>query len=473
MPHFRCFSLERILLSCLTVFILLQLCLFVSTGSIALSSEAFRINVRDSENDWPVPMVEFRTTHGVRFISDNHGVIAFYLDELMGRECWFAIEGHGYGVEPDGFGYRGIRLTPQRGSQVTVTINRKLPAKRLGRLTGSGQFAQIRKFEQFSAPPESGVLGCDSIQIALHKGKIFWAWGDTTVSRYPLGLFHMSSATTSLNPYSALKPPMTLNYSYFSDENGNPRNVAQMPGDGPTWLSGFVSIPDQFGNHHLVATYAKIRGFLSVYELGLCVWNDQSQRFKKHRVLWKRESEQDTPPPVPDGHPAFWNDDQGTRWLLFGDPFPRMKLKPLFESWEDPASWLHLEPQKNVPALNLDLNVVPHRGSIAWNNFRKCWVSVFTQLEGEASHLGEIWYAESGQPTGPWRDAVHIVTHNKYSFYNPRIHTETSGTPPSVLLFEGTFTKEFSKTQDPVPKYNYNQILYRLDLDDPSLFQKN
>ena len=37
------------------------------------------------------------------------------------------------------------------------------------------------------------------------------------------------------------------------------------------------------------------------------------------------------------------------------------------------------------------------------------------------------------------------------------------------LLFEGTYTAEFANHAQPTPRYNYNQILYRLDLDDPKL----
>ena len=38
-----------------------------------------------------------------------------------------------------------------------------------------------------------------------------------------------------------------------------------------------------------------------------------------------------------------------------------------------------------------------------------------------------------------------------------------------ILLFEGTYTAEFSDHAHPTPRYNYNQMLYRLDLDDPAL----
>jgi len=94
---------------------------------------------------------------------------------------------------------------------------------------------------------------------------------------------------------------------------------------------------------------------------------------------------------------------------------------------------------------------------------------VFTQLNGKASALGEIWYAEADHPTGPWGPAVPVVTHAHYTFYNPRLHPEFTPTNSAVLLFEATYTKQFSKTTEATPRHDYNQILYRLDLDDPAL----
>ena len=62
--------------------------------------------------------------HGVRFVSDNAGLIACDLPELMGRETWFTVIGHGYGVNADGFGYKGVRLTPAPGKTLRVTVER-------------------------------------------------------------------------------------------------------------------------------------------------------------------------------------------------------------------------------------------------------------------------------------------------------------------------------------------------------------
>ncbi|MBO7391944.1 MAG: hypothetical protein J6U77_05535, partial [Verrucomicrobia bacterium] len=91
----------------------------------------FRIEVVDAENNWPVPLVEFKTVENIRFVTDNAGVIAFYEPDLMEKEVWFDITSHGYSVPKDGFGYRGARLKPVSGGKAVVKVNRDMIAKRL------------------------------------------------------------------------------------------------------------------------------------------------------------------------------------------------------------------------------------------------------------------------------------------------------------------------------------------------------
>ncbi len=445
----------------------------VTTCGLVGASEPCRINVIDASNGWPVPLVELRTTHHVRFVSDNAGVIAFDLPEQMNQETWFDIEGHGYGVAKDGFGFAGVRLRPQSGKTLTVRVNRALPAKRLGRITGGGLFAESQKLGLESDWHEQGIVGTDSVLNAVHNGKHFWSWGDTILARYPLGLFHTTAATSNLNPLTSFEPPVRLRYDYIVDDNGSPRNVAELPGDGPTWLSGYASLPDKDGRNHLVATYSKIKPPLDAYECGLCVWNEERLIFDKTLVLWTKTSESASPTIRPMGHSVFWTDEHGKAWILFGDTFPALRCPANFEDWGNPKTWQPIQPQESVPSRLLNEQVKPHRGSIAWNAYRQKWVAVFTQLNGKPSLLGEIWYAESDAPTGPWKDAVKVVTHNDYTFYNPKLHPEFTAAKSPILLFEGTYTKTFSGSQQPTPRHDYNQILYRLDLDDPQLIDKH
>ena len=56
---------------------LLGVVLLVS--QVASGTVPCRIDVVEQGSGWPVPLVELRTTHNVRFVSDNAGVIAFDL----------------------------------------------------------------------------------------------------------------------------------------------------------------------------------------------------------------------------------------------------------------------------------------------------------------------------------------------------------------------------------------------------------
>ncbi len=442
---------------------LLSVLAIISDPAFAL--EPCRIRIVDSSNGWPVPLVELKTTHNVRFVSDNAGLIAFDLPELMNMETWFYVLGHGYSVPKDGFGYSGVRVVPREGETLTIEVQRRLPAKRLGRITGGGLFAESQKLGEELNWQEQRILGCDSVQNAVHNGKLFWGWGDTVLAKYPLGRFHMLGATTKLQPLESFEPPIRLRYDYFTDDSGTPRNVAQMPGSGPTWLGGYVSLADQQGRKRLVATYSKIKPPLSEYERGLCVWNDETANFEKLRVLWTQADEQAKPPAAPHGHPVLWKDEAGAEWVLFGDPFPTLKCRATFEDWSNPNAWTDLTPQEFVPVGRTSEQIKPHRGAIAWSGYRQKWITVFTQLYGDSSALGEIWYAEAEAPTGPWKQAIKVVTHDHYTFYNPQLHCEFTSPESPILLFEATYTHTFSKTTDPTPRYDYNQVLYRLDLD--------
>ena len=436
---------------------------------LAIAVEPCRIEVVEKGTGWPVPLVELRTTHAVRFVTDNAGVVAFDLPELMGRETWFDVLGHGYERPKDGFGYRGVRLTPLPGKTLKVEVNRTIIACRLGRLTGGGLFAESQKTGRDLDWTETGVLGCDTVQNAVHRGRMFWLWGDTTLAHYPLGIFDSSSATTPVQPLSSFEPPLRVKFDYFTDTKGKLRGVAKMAGSGPTWVTAYVSLPDKNGQSRLVASYSKIRGYLEAYEWGLCVWNDQKASFEPLRVVWNKSDATPKPPPFPEGHPACWRDAQGKEWLLFGNPFPKLRCPATFEGWQDSATWEVLKPQASLVAARDGATVKPHTGSIAWNPWRKRWVTVFMQALGKPSALGELWYAEADAPTGSWGAAVKVLSHDNYTFYNPRLHPEFTPEGSPILLFEGTYTAEFADRPQPTPRYNYNQMLYRLDLDDPAL----
>ncbi len=62
-----------------------------------------------------------------------------------------------------------------------------------------------------------------------------------------------------------------------------------------------------------------------------------------------------------------------------------------------------------------------------------------------------------------------MLSHDNYTFYNPQLHIGLAPEDASFLLFEGTYTQLFSGNPLRTPRDDYNQVLYRLDLDDPGL----
>jgi hypothetical protein len=105
--------------------------------------------------------------------------------------------------------------------------------------------------------------------------------------------------------------------------------------------------------------------------------------------------------------------------------------------------------------------------ALTWNAHRQRFVQIVLQSGGSSSAFGELWYVEADTPLGPWVYARKVVTHDNYTFYNPRQHPFFDQAGGRVIFFEGSYTTTFADDPPPTPRYEYNQIMYRLDLDDP------
>src|SRR4051794_5779369 len=90
----------------------------------AVAPPYFGIRVVDDQTGRGVPLVELRTTNEIAFHTDSGGWVAFREPDLMGREVYFAVSGPGYEAAKDGFGFRGVRLTPRPGGVAVVKVKR-------------------------------------------------------------------------------------------------------------------------------------------------------------------------------------------------------------------------------------------------------------------------------------------------------------------------------------------------------------
>ena len=464
----------------------------------------FGIHVVDEATGRGVPLVELETVNHMRFITDSGGWIAFCEPGLMGQKVYFEVRSHGYEFPKDGYGSVGTALRVIPGGRSTVYIKRVNLAERLYRLTGEGLYRDsvlLGEPTPLSQPLGAGlVVGQDSVLAVPYQGKLWWFWGDTLRMSYPLGHYGTAGAYSLLPQKGGLDPAKGVDFHYMTNADGFSRGVCQLDiKKGPVWVDGVLTVKDASARERLIAHYSHMESLEKVLDHGLAIFNDQKNEFERLTVLDMQDRWR-----FPHGHPLRVN-DHGKDYFYFGDAFPNVRVPANFEQLTNPASyeaftrinegdshyaWTFTQPPISVAdekaaiasgRLSLaEAHFQPvdqksgktiqfHHGSVNWNEYRKCWIMIAGQYDGESSLLGEIWYAEAPEPTGPWTKTIKVVTHNKYSFYNPVQHPFFD--QGRFIYFEGTYVNMFSGNLDATPRYDYNQILYRLDLDDARLKQ--
>lgn len=466
----------------------------VSGSAQAKATPFFEIRVIDDATGRSVPLIELATVNQIRCITDSAGRIAFNEPGLMSKEIYFSISGPGYTVDADSFGYRGVVLKTTPGGFATVRVKRTNIAERLCRLTGQGIYRDTALLGKPVPVPNlnGGVMGQDTAQAEKVGAKILWFWGDTDRVGYPLGNFFTSGAEASIPKEG---PESGIEYRYFTKNDGFVRGVVPSSTSLPIWVSGLFVLDDR----DLYAYYAQMKSLGSIDSHGYAKWNPTKPGFYIIQTFDKDRSWRHL-----DGHTLKW---QG--YVLGNDPLTvRVKadLASILDAnqyeaytcldaagivvrvdgvvdyrWQKAAppissevearlvkeGKLKLEETHFLPIDEKGEPAIVVSGSVHWNAYRKRYVAILGRKGGKDSFLGEIVYSESDSPVGPFRHAVKIADHPKYSFYNPVHHAFLDR--GSSIYFEGTYTAEFSGNPMKTPMYNYNQLLYKLDLNDSRL----
>jgi len=346
------------------------------------------------------------------------------------------------------------------------------------------------------------------VQAVPYRDRIFWLWGDTSLANYPLGNFQTTAATSPL-PGEDFDAKIGVPLTYFlaaqsdkaKDGRSKVRAMAPLAEPGVVWLFGLLTVDDPEGREALIAHYSRRKGLQEELEHGLVRFNDEQGVFEKIAMF-----ELDNHWRFPTGN-ARLVDEQGEKYFYFSGPFANKRVPADWKNLIDPKAYqaLSLDAQKQhyhwqsdvppttqaeeckliesgkLPAAKARYQIIDaatdkpvrdlHHSSIAWNDYRKKWILIGLQQDpaGKPSLLGEIWYSEADHPSGPWHKAVKIASHPGYSFYNPRQHTFLDDEGGRLIYFEGTYTRTFSGNPKPTPRYDYNQLMYRLDLADERL----
>ena len=489
----------------------------------AAPADYFQITVVDAGTGRGVPLVELKTVNAVRFYTDSNGVAALNEPDLMGRTVWFGVKSHGYEYPADGFGNRGVALEVKAGGSARVKLRRVNIAERLYRITGAGIYRDsvlLGLPVPIKKPLLDGlVMGQDTVMATPYQGKLYWFYGDTERPGYPLGQFATSGATSLLPVAGGLDPDKGIDLTYWTDADGFSRPMLPLPGfGGPVWVGGVFTLKDARGQEKLYTHFTHLDHDGRAAESGLALFDDAKAVFAP---LCRYALDA---PLYPDGQP-FHAVADGQEYLycqpksLSACPLVRVRadaahvtdprafeaftcLAPgareagvdtlldraadghLIYGWKvdtavmgfDTQSALiksgKIKPEEVLAPLRdveTDAPIRSHGGSVFWNAYRKRWVMISGQAGGTSSYLGELWFAEADTPVGPWVYARKIITHDHYTFYNPTQHPFFDQKGGRLIYFEGTYTDTYSGNADVTPRYNYNQILYRLALDDARL----
>jgi hypothetical protein len=478
------------------------ICLLAGLLSAAPAElKPFGVRAVDSVTGRGIPMVELRSVSEWRGFTDSAGWLAIDDPVFEGAAVFFHVSSPGYEFPRDGLGQVGVVLHPRVGQTAEIKLARRQKAERIARLTGEGIYAESHRLG-LPAPHRyplinSLVTGQDSAQATVLGNRVYWFWGDTNRLRYPLGHFGTAGATTPF-PVALHDGVPVPDFSYWTDDEGFSRPVFRLGKSGLVWMDGLCAVPDESGATRLVCHFSHRQSLAKQIGHGIATWNPTTSEFEVVRQLEPDETWRH-----PSGH-AVKLVEGSAEYVGFGDPFVNVRVPARFEAVISPIkyealSWIN-EPDGSVqprwrplaepltqareqeqikagtcPPDRALLQVVDeqtrqvillHRGSVSYNAFRQAWVMIANRHGGN-SLLGEVHFLEAPTAIGPWTTASLIATHGGYSFYNPVHHSFLDQQDGRILFFEGTFTAMFSGKTDKIPRYEYNQMLYRLELSSP------
>jgi hypothetical protein len=502
--------LSTILLACTPIW---------AQATVPSAAHPFFIRVIDQDTNRPVPLVQLMTPDHVRYFTDSNGIAAIDDPVFNNRDVYFFISSPGYAYPKDFLGNSGERVKVQPGTSVTIKIKRLNIAERLYRLTGEG----IYRDSVMAGLPvpishpliNAEVVGQDTAgaQAIVYHNLIYWLFGDTSRLSYALGQFGMSGATSKLPSDGGLDPSIGVDLNYFVGDDGFSRPMMPHFDVGPAWFDGLTILKDADGHEQMVGACANVKDLGNILGRYLMKYDDATERFQ----IVKRIPLTSLRPHGQGRHVTL----NGIDFIYFSGPFPNIRVRANIDDFFDPTkyeSFTCLKPGEkflsdapiNAAAAQIDRDssgkiiwawkrdttqidddslaalikakklrpdeawywpldveakkyVLLHSGDVTFNNFRHKWIML-------AQNDGDVYYLEADDLNGPWKWARKVATHGRNNFYNLAQLTFFEQENGRLIYFDGTYSFTFTATEpEATPRYDYNQLMYRLDLADPRL----
>jgi hypothetical protein len=467
----------------------------LAQGPVPGAAQCYALRIFDSETKRGVPLVRV-DAWGESAWSDSQGIVAFCNpDQLPKAGAAFELSSHGYDS-------KSVTLDAKAGGRGEVALERRNLAERLYRLTGGGAFSDSVKLGlavPISKPTiNASVLGQDTASVTVYRGKVFWLWQDTDRASYVLGNFRGTAATSALD----FDPDVGVDLSYFENADGFSAEMCPDCMGGPAWLDGLFSAPDAGGEERLIGRYTIVSGVGATLESGMVQFNDEQKHFERKLTDFAERENFD----APSSHP-FELSHGGDRYAYYAN---RLRIEAQAEAFFDPDGYERFTPYAagqskaqltadNAPdyawraggtpatteklaqdGFGAEQSLDGHLTKLSdgkpldlvgvtttYHAYRNRFLLAGQQRFGTTSALGDIWQAEADTPLGPWVYATQLISHDQYTFYNCLYHPEMARGPFAYL--EGTYTATYSGAKELTPRYDYNQLLYRIDLSRPEL----
>lgn len=448
-------------------------------------------------------MATLETTNHVRFVTDSAGWAAFDETALVGRHVFLSVSSPGYVLPAGPTGLPGVVVDARAGGTTELRLMRMSIAERMYRSTGQGIYRETTRLGHEVPLPRPNLNGAMmthcGVQAVVFEGRIFWTWHEVTGLADPQPLPRAVGAFSDLPAKGGLDPMLGIHFDYLgAPTNGPAGALFNSGGPGLVHLDGLLVVKDAQGAGHLMAHY-KIEGSSGrPAQHGLAEFDRASRLFEPVTELGEDFIWQS-----PLGHAIPVKDDESS-FFYFANPFPATRVAASYEALTNPSEYQALardpktgelrwqttkppvtqtneqsmiaakqikkeEAQMQMQDFSGGGTVIVSSADVAWNAYRKRWVMVASGSAGRGAAEHALWYAESDKPEGPWKLALKVADEAGTSLDNPCLHPFFDQDGGRWIYFETTVSGSAGPMAMRVPRYEQNQMMFRLDLSEERL----
>ena len=458
-------------------------------------AQPFAIQVVDEGNQRGIPMVTVETDNHIRMVTDSSGWVIFDEPGLMGRSVHVEVSSPGYQLPRDSDGRSGTVLNIQPGQGTEIKMVRTAVAERFYRITGQGSYRDSTLLSKDTPTPfpniNGDVISVGTAQTATYQGKMVWVWSSAHLTTPPSPALVVGAAV-DLPGNGGLDPTQGIHCRHFTGEQDETLPLLAAGKGKHAVLGGLMTVLDSMGAEHLLTHYTFLDADEKPTEHGIAELNARHQ-FERKIVLGDEYTWQ-----FPQGQAVTVKGAEGA-YVYFAHPFCLTRVVASYEAATSPTSYEALtwsdedkkfvwqqargptsaaeearlmdkgrlrrkDARTQITAAITGESLPVAEGSVQWNAFRKRWILICTAASND-KNPGDVWYAEASNVDGPWSHAVQVAAHGSYDFKCVMQLPALAQDNERHIYFAGTL----AGGNCPVPRYQDNQLLYRLDLDDPRL----